>query len=101
MSGPLPRRPRIPLCRSTRLGRWSFSGGGVRARWRSPRIARLVRCRVSVRSSTVGAALTVAVVVACLDSEAKVKVGEPHEVWVDATKLHFFDADSGENLSAA
>jgi multiple sugar transport system ATP-binding protein len=42
-----------------------------------------------------------AVVVARLDSEAKVKVGEPHEVWVDATKLHFFDADSGENLSAA
>jgi len=42
-----------------------------------------------------------AVVVARLDSEAKVKVGEPTEVWVDATKLHFFDADSGENLSAA
>ncbi len=42
-----------------------------------------------------------AVVVARLDSEAKVKVGEPSEVWVDATKLHFFDADSGENLSAA
>ena len=41
------------------------------------------------------------VVVARLDSEAKVKVGEPTEVWVDATKLHFFDADSGENLSAA
>ncbi|MDA0173192.1 sn-glycerol-3-phosphate ABC transporter ATP-binding protein UgpC [Solirubrobacter taibaiensis] len=41
-----------------------------------------------------------AVVVARLDSEAKVKVGEPTEVWVDATKLHFFDADSGENLSA-
>ncbi|HYI98281.1 MAG TPA: sn-glycerol-3-phosphate ABC transporter ATP-binding protein UgpC [Thermoleophilaceae bacterium] len=42
-----------------------------------------------------------AVVVARLDSEAKVKVGEPSEVWVDATKLHFFDADSGDNLSAA
>ena len=42
-----------------------------------------------------------AVVVARLDAEAKVKVGEPTEVWVDATKLHFFDADSGEYLSAA
>ena len=42
-----------------------------------------------------------AVVVARLDSEAKVKVGEPTEVWVDATKLHFFDADSGMSLSAA
>jgi multiple sugar transport system ATP-binding protein len=41
-----------------------------------------------------------AVVVARLDAESKVKVGEPTEVWVDATKLHFFDADSGESLSA-
>ena len=32
---------------------------------------------------------------------AKVKVGEPTEVWIDATKLHFFDADSGKILSAA
>jgi multiple sugar transport system ATP-binding protein len=41
-----------------------------------------------------------AVVVARLNAESKVKVGEPTEVWVDATKLHFFDADSGESLSA-
>ena len=27
------------------------------------------------------------------------KVGEPTEVWLDATKLHFFDADSGRVLS--
>ncbi|MDA0182694.1 sn-glycerol-3-phosphate ABC transporter ATP-binding protein UgpC [Solirubrobacter phytolaccae] len=40
------------------------------------------------------------VVVARLDAESKVKVDEPTEVWVDATKLHFFDADSGESLSA-
>ena len=41
-----------------------------------------------------------AVVVARLDSEARVKVGEPTEVWVDASKLHFFDAESGESLAA-
>ena len=40
-----------------------------------------------------------AVVVARLASEANVKVGEPTEVWIDASKLHFFDADSGESLS--
>ncbi len=41
-----------------------------------------------------------AVVVARLASEARVKVGEPTEVWIDATKLHFFDAESGESLSS-
>jgi multiple sugar transport system ATP-binding protein len=40
------------------------------------------------------------VVVARLDAESRAKVGEPTEVWIDSTKLHFFDADSGENLSA-
>jgi multiple sugar transport system ATP-binding protein len=42
-----------------------------------------------------------AVVVARLSSESKVTVGEETEVWVDATKLHFFDAESGNNLSAS
>src|SRR4051812_37636261 len=41
-----------------------------------------------------------AVVVARLNAEANVKVGEPTEVWIDASKLHFFDADSGESLSS-
>ncbi|MBE2316349.1 sn-glycerol-3-phosphate ABC transporter ATP-binding protein UgpC [Solirubrobacter sp. CPCC 204708] len=41
-----------------------------------------------------------AVVVARLDAESRVKVGEETEVWVDATKLHFFDADTGEALSS-
>ena len=41
-----------------------------------------------------------AVVVARLDAESQVKVGEPTEVWVDATKLHFFDADTGKSLAA-
>jgi multiple sugar transport system ATP-binding protein len=40
------------------------------------------------------------VVVARLDAESQVKVGEPTEVWVDASKMHFFDADSGQSLSA-
>jgi multiple sugar transport system ATP-binding protein len=41
------------------------------------------------------------VVVARLNAESRVKVGEPTEVWIDATKLHFFDAESGTSLSAA
>jgi multiple sugar transport system ATP-binding protein len=39
------------------------------------------------------------VVVARLDAESRVRAGEESEVWIDATKLHFFDAASGENLS--
>ena len=42
-----------------------------------------------------------AVVVARLSAESRAKTGEPTEVWVDATKLHFFDADSGKSLTAA
>ncbi len=41
-----------------------------------------------------------AVVVARLSAESRAKIGEPTEVWVDATKLHFFDADSGKSLTA-
>jgi multiple sugar transport system ATP-binding protein len=40
------------------------------------------------------------VVVARLDAESNVKVGEPTEVWIDASKMHFFDADSGMSLSS-
>ncbi len=40
------------------------------------------------------------VVVARLDAESKAKTGEQTEVWVDATKMHFFDADSGRALSS-
>ena len=42
-----------------------------------------------------------AVVVARLTPRAGSSVGEPTEVWLDATKLHFFDADSGESLSSS
>ena len=41
-----------------------------------------------------------AVVVARLSAESRAKTGEPTEVWLDATKLHFFDADSGRSLSS-
>jgi multiple sugar transport system ATP-binding protein len=41
-----------------------------------------------------------AVVVARLDSESRAKAGEQTEVWLDASKMHFFDADSGRALSA-
>jgi multiple sugar transport system ATP-binding protein len=40
------------------------------------------------------------VVVARLDAESKIKTGETTEVWVDATKMHFFDADSGRALTS-
>ena len=41
-----------------------------------------------------------AVVVARLSAESRATTGEPTEVWIDATKLHFFDADSGKSLTA-
>jgi multiple sugar transport system ATP-binding protein len=41
------------------------------------------------------------VVVARLNAESKAKTGEPTEVWLDATKMHFFDADSGKSLKDA
>jgi multiple sugar transport system ATP-binding protein len=40
------------------------------------------------------------VVVARLDAESRAKAGESTEVWLDASKMHFFDADTGRNLSA-
>ena len=40
------------------------------------------------------------VVVARLDAESKAKTGEQTEVWIDASKMHFFDADSGRALSS-
>jgi multiple sugar transport system ATP-binding protein len=40
------------------------------------------------------------VVVARLNAESRATVGESTDIWIDSTKLHFFDADSGDNLSA-
>jgi multiple sugar transport system ATP-binding protein len=42
-----------------------------------------------------------ATVVARLDAESRAHTGQESEVWLDASKLHFFDADSGRALSAA
>jgi multiple sugar transport system ATP-binding protein len=39
------------------------------------------------------------VVVARLSPESRAASGEPAELWVDATKLHFFDGDSGQSLT--
>jgi multiple sugar transport system ATP-binding protein len=39
------------------------------------------------------------VVVARFDAESRIKTGERTEVWLDASKMHFFDADSGLSLS--
>jgi multiple sugar transport system ATP-binding protein len=39
------------------------------------------------------------VVVARLSPESRARTGEPAELWLDATKLHFFDADSGQALT--
>jgi multiple sugar transport system ATP-binding protein len=38
-------------------------------------------------------------VVARLDPVAQVRKGEESELWLDASKLHFFDPDGGRNLS--
>jgi multiple sugar transport system ATP-binding protein len=38
-------------------------------------------------------------VVARLDAASKARRGEELELWLDATKLHFFDAETGENLA--
>jgi multiple sugar transport system ATP-binding protein len=40
-------------------------------------------------------------VVARLDPESSVKRGEETELWVDTTKLHFFDPENGRNLAAS
>jgi multiple sugar transport system ATP-binding protein len=39
------------------------------------------------------------VVVARLSPESRARTGEPSELWLDASKLHFFDADSGQSLT--
>jgi multiple sugar transport system ATP-binding protein len=39
------------------------------------------------------------VVVARLSPESRARSGEPTELWIDASKLHFFDAASGEALT--
>jgi multiple sugar transport system ATP-binding protein len=39
------------------------------------------------------------VVVARLHPESRARTGADAELWVDATKLHFFDAESGEALT--
>ena len=39
------------------------------------------------------------VVVARLSPESRATSGGQAELWLDATKLHFFDADSGEALT--
>jgi multiple sugar transport system ATP-binding protein len=38
-------------------------------------------------------------VVARLDAASQVRRGEEAELWVDSTKVHFFDAESGRNLA--
>jgi len=38
-------------------------------------------------------------IVARLDPASRVQEGQEAELWVDATKVHLFDADSGENLT--
>jgi multiple sugar transport system ATP-binding protein len=41
-----------------------------------------------------------AVVVARLDAESRARTGQQTEVWLDASKMHFFDADTGRALSS-
>jgi multiple sugar transport system ATP-binding protein len=39
------------------------------------------------------------VAVARLSPQSRARTGEQAELWLDATKLHFFDADSGKALT--
>jgi multiple sugar transport system ATP-binding protein len=39
-------------------------------------------------------------IVARLDPQSKVRVGEEAELWVDASRLHLFDPEEGRNLTA-
>jgi multiple sugar transport system ATP-binding protein len=39
------------------------------------------------------------VLVARLSPKSTARAGEPSDLWLDATKLHFFDAQSGEALT--
>ena len=41
------------------------------------------------------------VLVARLSPESRARSGEEAELWLDATKLHFFDEQSGEALTFA
>jgi multiple sugar transport system ATP-binding protein len=41
-----------------------------------------------------------AVIVARLDAESRARTGEQTEVWLDVSKMHFFDADTGQALSS-
>jgi multiple sugar transport system ATP-binding protein len=38
-------------------------------------------------------------IVARLDPASRVSEGQEAELWVDATRVHLFDADSGERLT--
>jgi multiple sugar transport system ATP-binding protein len=40
-------------------------------------------------------------VVARLDAASQVKRGEEAELWVDSTKLHLFDPETGQSLKRA
>ena len=40
-------------------------------------------------------------VVARLESASEIKRGTEAELWLDLTKLHFFDPSSGRNLAAS
>jgi multiple sugar transport system ATP-binding protein len=40
-------------------------------------------------------------IVARLDATSEAKRGERIELWMDPTKLHFFDLESGERIAAA
>ena len=53
--------------------------------------------RIRVRDDTRAGSIQV---VARLSAESHIKQGEEAEIWLNATKLHFFEPDSGKALTS-
>jgi len=51
-------------------------------------------------AGTVGLTSGVEQVVARLDAASRIREGEKTELWLDTSRLHLFDPDTGRNLDA-
>ena len=65
----------------------------------APRSADLLELRDDAGGVTEKSDSGDTVVVARLDPESQARSGEPAELWIDASKLHFFEPQSGQSLT--